>query len=247
MRLITLLTDYHFKDYYLAKVKSRLFKCYPKDHILDICHEIPHFNLEQAAYAFNAMLPEFNDKGLHFIFIHLHYNKNYSIIVANTKTHGTIVAPNNGILGLLQVEFIDFFELNVLPSPFVELAIIEQVSKTELPSLKRIKDPFFLKNKEIRYREKEMTGEIIYTDTYGNSIVNIKRADFDAFTANSIYQIVIRREIIESLSEDYSDNRDAGLVVFFNEQGYLEIANNSGNSEDLLGLKAGMKINIKKN
>lgn len=246
MRFITLLTDYHFKDYYLAKVKTRAMKSFLGDTILDICHEIAPHNIERAGFAFNAMVEEFSPSDIHFIFINLHYQRNYQILVAQTKEHGTIIAPNNGLLGLIKVEFTAFYELPLINSSFIELDIIEKVSKLDISTLKKVENPVLLKNKELRYREGEMTGEIIYCDVYGNNIVNIQKEEFEAFTENSMYEIVVRRENVSTISTDYSDNWDAGVVVFFNHQGFMEISNTSGNTSDLMGLRIGMKINVRK-
>ena len=247
MRFITLLTDYHYKDFYLGKVKSRILRCFSEHRLLDICHGVDSFDLLQTSYAFNGMRSEFSSDDIHFIFVKLHYDKNFKILIAKTKNHGIIVVANNGILGLLNIELEKIYELPVNKGSFVELSLIEQISQIDFSILKECETPFFLKRPEPRITEKEIRGEIMLIDQYGNCISNIHQSVFEPFVQNSIYEICFRREKILSLSDDYSDNREAGAVAIFNEQGWLEIASVEGNGSKLFGLGSQSKISVKKN
>lgn len=247
MRFITLLTDYQFKDFYLSKVKSRVYKLFPEHTLLEICHEIEAYNLKEASYAFNAMLSEFSKEDLHFIFVNLHYEKNYSIVLAQTSEHGTIVAPNNGILGLLNVNIEAVYELPVDKNSFVELDVISKVAELKIESLTKVENPYFLKHPESRENASELKGEVIYIDQYGNCVVNITKENFDRFIETTTYHISFRREKVERISIDYSDNWQAGPAVFFNEQGWMEVSCVHGNASKLFGLKYQTKISVKKN
>jgi S-adenosyl-L-methionine hydrolase (adenosine-forming) len=247
MRFITLLTDYQFKDFYLSKVKSRVYKLFPEHTLLEICHEIEAYNLKEASYAFNAMLPEFSKDDLHFIFVNLHYEKNYSVVLAKTSEHGTIIAPNNGILGLLNVNIETVYELPIEKNSFVELDIMSKVSALNTDFLTKIENPYLLKHPESRENASELRGEVIYIDQYGNCVVNINQTTFDLFVENSVYHINFRREVVERISTDYSDNWQAGPAVFFNEQGWMEVSCVHGNASKLFGLKYQTKISVKKN
>lgn len=248
MNLITLLTDYNYKDFYLAKVKSRVKKLFPKHYLLDISHGISHFNLKEASYAFNALLSEFDNNSVHLIFINIHYEKNYSVIIAETKEHGLIVVPNNGILGLINCEYLNFYSLDVEKNSFIELPILEKIQNLDLSQFNKIETPYLLKEVSPRITDTQIKGEVIYIDGYGNCVTNIKKDEFEAFTNKQSYHISLRiHNKVESISQDYSGNWEAGPAAFFNEQGYLEISSVHGNAAALFGLRYESRIIVKKN
>lgn len=249
MELITLLTDYNHKDFYLAKVKSRLKKHFPNHSTLDISHGVSTFDLKEASYAFNALISEFDGDNIHFILVNIHYEKNYSFVIAETKDHGLIVAPNNGILGLINCDYINFYKLELdQKESFIELTLIEKLKNIDLSALQKIETTYLLKEVSPRITEKELRGEVIYIDSYGNCITNITKTVFEEFVNNESYHIVLRRNnIIERISLDYSDNWEAGPAIFFNEQGNLEVSSVHGNASALFGLKYESRIIVKKN
>ena len=249
MGLITLLTDYKYKDFYLAKVEGRIKRLFTDDYLLHLSHGICNFDLPQAVYNFNALLDEFSKEDFHFIFVNNHYSKNYSFVIAETKKHGFIVCPNNGILGLLNCEYIKFYHLPLTPSSFVEMEVLEKLKTKSklLEELEEFENPMMFRRITTISTEKELKGEVIYIDGYGNCITNIKKSDFEDFIDNQPYHIKVKRHIIERISNDYSDNQEAGISIFFNNQGHLEVSNTHGNASKLLGLQVNSRISVKKN
>lgn len=248
MGLITLLTDYKYQDFYLAKIESRIKKFFAQDYLIHISHGVSSFNLTQTAYNFNALLEDFSPDDWHFIFVNLHYKPNYELVIASTKQHGFIVTSNSGLLGLLNCELKSVYKLPVLKGSFVELEILKLCKeKTEtIKSLSVLENPNLFREKTAQITEREIKGEIIYIDSYGNCIANITKNTFLEFTKQSPYSIKVRREVIESISTDYSDNQEAGITVFFNEQNYLEVACTHGEADKLIGLQLGSRVSVKK-
>ena len=249
MGLITLLTDYKYKDFYLAKVESRIKRLYVGDDLLHLSHGVCNFELTQAAYNFNAIKEDFSSDSWHFIFVNIHYSHNYKIIVAKSKEHGTIVTPDNGLLGLIDCEFEAFYKLPIKENSFPELNILEACQKKDqiIEQLKPIDSPNLFRPITPIVSEREVKGEVIYIDGYGNCITNIDQETFENFTTGQPYFIKVRLERIERISVDYSENRQAGITAFFNHQGHLEIATTHGNASKLLGLQTGSRISVKKN
>lgn len=247
MSFITLLTDYSYKDFYLAKVQSRIKRLFPKFDLLNLSHDVTAYHLGQTAYLFNAMLEEFTASDLHFIWVNLHYAKNYKIIVAQTQEHGTIIAPNNGILGLLTTQIESYHLLDVAPDSFVELAILEKSQELNFSGLKKIDNPFLLQPLELEVTDQYIRGQVIYIDNYGNCITNIDRATFEKFTEGVSFFIKLKRLRIEGISKDYSDDREGGAAVFFNQQGFLEVSSVHGMASNLFGLQYETIISVKKN
>lgn len=247
MSFITLLTDYAYKDFYLAKIQCRIKRLYPKGDLLNLSHEISNHHLGQTAYVFNAMLEEFAPGDLHFIFVNLHYAKQTKILAAKTQNHGTIIAPDNGLLGLLNTPIESYHLLELPTNSFRELDVLDKAQTLDLAALKPYLNPFLLHPLELDICAQFLRGQVIYIDSYGNCITNIDRASFEQFTEGVSFFIKLKRHRIEALSMDYSDDREGGAALFFNQQGFLEIASVHGNASNLFGLQDGTIISVKKN
>ena len=50
MAIITLLSDWGDKDYYTASVKGAILKSLPDAVIVDITHNVPHFDINYASF-----------------------------------------------------------------------------------------------------------------------------------------------------------------------------------------------------
>jgi len=69
-------------------------------------------------------------------------------------------------------------------------------------------------------------------------IVNISKLDFEEHRKGRNFSIVFKRdEVIDKLSNAYSDVPEGEKLAFFNAAGYLEIAINKGNAAGLFGLQ----------
>jgi S-adenosylmethionine hydrolase len=83
-----------------------------------------------------------------------------------------------------------------------------------------------------------LEGQIIFIDNFENVIVNINKVEFEEHRKGRKFSIVFKRdEMIEKLSNSYSDVPEGEKLAFFNSAGYLEIAINKGNAAGLFGLQ----------
>jgi S-adenosylmethionine hydrolase len=254
MKFITLTTDYDLRDFYLAKVKSRLYRAFPDHYLLDLHHHVnlqhpnEKHNLKNTAYSFNAMLGELDELCINLIFVFSHYSPDYFYVVAKTKSHGYIIAPNNGILGLIDTEYLSFKKLNVAHDSFPELDVIKQLKALNLDfeQLEVLENPYLSRVLPAKIVGEKLRGEIIYIDGYHNCITNITKQAFEEFTQQQGYEIEIRSQKVLSISENYSQVREGGFAVFFNSQNLLEISFIQDSAKNLLGLKMASTINIKK-
>ena len=81
-------------------------------------------------------------------------------------------------------------------------------------------------------------GQIIYIDNFENVIVNISKIEFEEHRKGRNFSIIFKRdEVIDKLSNNYSDVPKSDKLAFFNSAGYLEIAINNGNAAGLFGLQ----------
>jgi len=65
----------------------------------------------------------------------------------------------------------------------------------------------------------------------------ITKEEFEKQGNGRSFKIVFTREVIETLSENYSSVNEGELLAWFNSAGYLEIAMNGGKMAGLFGLQ----------
>ena len=67
MTIITLISDYGVKDHFVAALKGTLLNAISDVYFVDISHEIPPFNLKEAAYVLLNSYLHFPKKTIHLL------------------------------------------------------------------------------------------------------------------------------------------------------------------------------------
>ncbi|AUC80165.1 MAG: S-adenosylmethionine hydrolase [Nonlabens sp.] len=252
MPIITLTTDFGWKDPYVGAVKGAIYKELENVNIVDISHEVTPFNIAEAAYIIKNAYHSFPDGTIHIIGVDAEHTPENIHIAVLLKGHFFICA-DNGVLALI---------MNKLrPEKLVEINIHDRISSnfTTLDAfvstachiarggtlevigkpISRIRaisgvTPKISETKNIIY------GQVIYIDNYGNSVANINKEIFEQIGKGRKFELSARNERFDKIFKRYSDiinfdddekKRDVdgkGLVIF-NSAGYIEIATYKSN------------------
>ncbi|MDX5325079.1 MAG: SAM-dependent chlorinase/fluorinase [Bacteroidota bacterium] len=262
MALITLTSDYGWKDHYLAGVKGRFFRELESPQIVDITHDIQPFNLQEAAFVLHRAFPDFPEGSIHIALIDEIPEKGKGLLVALFKGHYFLMADNGLLSLILRDENPDMVltldlrneHLDQPTQQFVRAAAhLYRGGKMEL--LGRRTEEWVVwnhLNPTIISESRIIKGHVVYVDNYGNLITNIHRAMLRNLgtEANASVTTPRFRKSIPLVSA-YSDGRNQGdLLSLFNADGYLEVGvfksmgfHHNGASS-LLGLKVGDEINL---
>lgn len=248
MGVITLTSDWGIKDPYLASVKGTLLTQLPEVTIVDISHQVPPFDLNQASFIIRNCYKSFPQGTIHVIGI----NTEASIETPHTlviyEGH-YFIGADNGIFSLIfdhppeqiieldvfqDSDYFTFSERDVFIKVAVHIASgkpLDQLgdSKTsvnQLLSFQPVVDGQVIK------------GKVIFIDSYENLITNITKSLFKTVGKGSRFQITFRNPqyVIRTLSSSYSDVPEGEMLAIFGTTGYLEIALNRGNASSLLGI-----------
>ncbi|MCK5392545.1 MAG: SAM-dependent chlorinase/fluorinase, partial [Deltaproteobacteria bacterium] len=92
-----------------------------------------------------------------------------------------------------------------------------------------IESPVLLDFPEPTITENEIIGEVIYTDSFGNLITNIKGDLIKGYS-----RIHIDKFIIDSVAGFYQDAGNAELLAIIGSSGFLEISVNQGSASELI-------------
>lgn len=255
MAIITLTTDLGSKDFYQAALKGSLLKLLPQVNLVDISHDIPAYNIPQAAFVLKNAFHYFPNETVHLVGIDSVYQEHTRYLAMRYKDH-FFVGSDNGIFSLLFdeepeeiVEVNIMQDLNFLHFPLSDILAKAACHLAKGGKLKEIGLP-------MNSIEQRMTlqpviegdiirGSVIYIDAFQNVITNITKELFTRQQRKRNFSLYFRRnESISSLSWHYNEVPEGEKLCLFGISNHLEIAINKGNASGLLGLHLGDIVRI---
>lgn len=248
MALLTLTTDIGPRDFLVGAVKGRLLSTNPDSTLVDITHSLPPFNFPQAAYVCRNAIRHYPPFTFHVVLANLFDRKSDHLLMVYHNQQYILCADNGLITMILEQKP----ELVIgLPLPdqahYNTLSIAELMGKAikQLQtgmSLQQIGTPdiAIVEKNAIKpyFSENWIEGHIIFIDHFENIVLNVTREDFESQRKGRPFKIVFKRdEVIDKISDHYSDVPEGEKLALFNSAGYLEIAINKGNAAGLFGLQ----------
>lgn len=256
MAVITLTTDLGLKDYYVSSIKGAILSQCPDVRIIDITHNLPRFDIAQAAFIIRNVRKEFPPGTIHIIGV---------MPAATPETpHVAVEAEGQYFIGADNGMFSLIFDR--APDKIVELTISQDTDFLTFPT----KDIFVkaachlarggtlevIGGPKDAVMEKSIfkpivdahtiKGTVIYIDYFGNVITNITQQLFKEALKGRKFFIACKDPSynIKTISKDYSNVPVNELVALFGATGFLEIAINIGNASKLLKIELGDIIRI---
>ena len=266
MSIITLITDFGYKDQFVAQMKGEIYVNNPQSRVVDISHNISPFNIMEAAYILENSYKSFPENTIHIIDVDTEKNKEKKHIIVKLDNH-FFVTSDNGIMSILSqnINFQEIYEISI----HSELRPIESSLKTftkvachlskggkpeivgkKINKLRNVKNlkPF------VNSENTQIISSVIYIDHFGNVVTNIKKSFFDEIGKGRKFEISARNYKFNKIYRSYSDiinfninedqRSDEGkALIIFNTNNYLQISiyrsnpDNVGTAATLLGLK----------
>jgi S-adenosylmethionine hydrolase len=265
MAIITLTTDFGEKDHFTGATKGAIYSELPDVNIVDISHKVSPFNIPEAAYIIQNAYNSFPKGTIHIIGIDSELHAENKHIAMKLDDHYFICA-NNGIMSMICSEIAPekMVEINIhdkiqtsfpVLDVFVKVAChiarggtLEVIGKP-IDTIKPINNlkPYVNADKT------KIIGRVIYIDTYGNVVTNVRKSFFETLQKGRNFEITARQYKFKTIYNKYSDfvnfevpkekrqDEGKGLVVF-NSGGFLEIAmyksdsKKHGSAATLMGL-----------
>jgi len=273
MSIITLITDFGHKDYFVGALKGKILSEQKDAVIVDISHEIDLFNTLEASYCIEAAYSNFPKGTIHIIGVDSERVDNTQHIAMQWDDHYFICA-DNGILNPLIQKIIpqkivtitihdrlntDVSDMDVFAAVACHISrggLLNVIGK-EIKSLKSVS----VLTSAISDDLAEIKGQIVYIDSFGNCVTNISQKQFNDTVRGRKFEIIIKNKKISRLHRNYSDfpisdtkqlkDLEGDFLALFNENGYLEIAiyksnpKTVGSASTLLGLHFRDSISVK--
>ncbi len=248
MALVTFMSDFGTEDHYVAAVKAAILKGNPSIQIVDISHDIYPSDIGHASYVLKNVFRDFPANTVHLCAVDLNSREPSSMIAIKLEEH-YFVGPDSGLFSLLSQQrpsaIIDINKLKPVNTTFEAKDILAPIASAlasgknihEMgPALDQLK---VLYSRQLKVTKREISGNIIRVDTYGNLITNIIKSEFDTITkinGNKPFEVCFGRERTRKINTSFSEVESGEFYVLFNSSGYLQIGINKGNASELLGL-----------
>jgi S-adenosylmethionine hydrolase len=246
--VITLLSDWGHTDHYVAAVKGAILRLLPEAHIIDISHEVEHFNLKHASFIFSQAFQHFPEGTAHILAIDTVESLKQSHIVVEAFGQ-YFIGADNGLIPLVLGREPDKIIILQIPQDtgyftfptrdrFVRAAChlvqgkpIEELGETT-NSIK------VLRHMNANIEKDIIKGLVMYVDGFENAITNITEKEFREVVGNKPFTINFKRPDykIHKIVQAYGDVNVIEMCALFSTSGYLQIAVNRGKAATLLGL-----------
>jgi S-adenosyl-L-methionine hydrolase (adenosine-forming) len=254
MSIITITTDFGLKDWYVACMKGVILSINPKATIVDICHEIPAQDINSAAYIIsNASYFPINT--VHVVVVDPEVGSSRLPLIVLLSNSQIYVFPNNGLLTYLLQKYSivkafvienQEFMLGNKSSTFHGRDVFAPVAAfaslgVELDRFgPEITEIVSLPIHPLQIEAKHITGQVVYTDIFGNVLTNIHKSQINS----NILSCEIAGVVIEDIGEKYCDVESYKIIVIFSSEGYVEVSVNKGNAAKRLNCEVGAEVRV---
>ncbi|MDJ0364877.1 SAM-dependent chlorinase/fluorinase [Hymenobacter sp. H14-R3] len=274
MGVLTLLTDFGYRDHYVAALRARLLRLAPALPVMDITHGVEPYNIAHAVHVLRAVFRDFPAGTTHLITVS-DYGASAAGAVAAPAWYAAqyeghfFVAADNGLLPLLcdgvpaQVVRL---EASAPVAPAAAILVAGNLQPTALnptrdvlaPAAVRLAlghplstlgppatDLYLLTNRQLRLQDNRITGHVAHVDHYGNLVTNISREAVEVVGRGRPVAVHFGREVVRELRPHFAAAPPGEIVCTFNPQGCLCVAINQGHASELLGLYFDSQVDVR--
>ncbi|MEQ1948779.1 MAG: SAM-dependent chlorinase/fluorinase [Bryobacteraceae bacterium] len=259
-RLITFTTDFGTTDHFAGAMKGVIAGIAPNARVIDITHEIPPYDINQAGFVIAQAWSYFPKGTIHVVVVDPGVGSARRPILVEACGQ-LFIGPDNGVFSMIydavphKVRAItnDKVFRKTISRTFhgrdVFAPAAAHLAKGMKPAQmgKIIHDEVRSWNgqpskigttKAARWR-----GAILKVDRFGNLITNFHIDRFEDVKTHAI-ELRAGKEKIRRLALTYSEAEIGDLFVIFGSSGYLEIAANQANAAARIGCSAGAPVEL---
>jgi S-adenosylmethionine hydrolase len=255
--IITLTTDFGYKDPFIAEMKGVILSINPYASIVDITHDIEPFNIAEAAFVIGSSYRYFPSRTIHAVVVDPGVGSERRPLIIETRGH-MFVGPDNGVFSSILQE--------AQSAECVEILNTDYVIRKESPTFQgrdvfasvaawlsrgvslsdvgpRLAAPITIRIPGSQMLERGLTGEVLYIDRFGNAITNITEKDLALI--GSYYQVEIKGHSVSPVAY-YARAAAGALNCLVNSSGYLEIFSYRDSASGRFEIRKGDAIVVSK-
>ncbi len=260
--IITLTTDFGYKDPFVGIMKGVILNINPLANIVDITHDISPQNILEAAFAIEMSFESFPPKTIHVVVVDPGVGSVRRPILVITGHH-YFVGPDNGIFSriynlmhetltvihitaehyFLPQRSSTFHGRDIFAPMAAWLSRGINVSNFGNPITDYVNIPIPV---PVVSKENTIEGDVIYIDRFGNAITNIQTQKIEELLGSNPegrLRVIIKGKEAP-LKNYYSEAEDNGLYSLINSFGYLELFAHMGNASSDFGIAVDEKVSV---
>jgi S-adenosylmethionine hydrolase len=261
LRLITLLTDFGDRDWFVASMKGAILSIHPQARIVDLSHQIAPHRIDEAGYFLKSCYREFPEGTIHVVVVDPGVGSERRVIIVKSAGY-FFLAPDNGVLSYIfddeqpvEVREIDrrkfrrespghTFDGRDLFAPAAARLAKDEPFESYGPV---IGDYRTFEIAQPSWEQTILVGEIVYVDRFGNLISNLTQQHLEeARTVAMGRQLSLRigERIIEGVVNSYSEGMAENPSALINSNGKLEVFLKEASAADSLQVRRGGRIEV---
>ncbi len=257
--IITLLTDFGTRDSYAAQMKGVILGINPRALIVDISHDIEPQAIMQGAMCLDEAFDAFPAGTIHVVIVDPDVGTTRRRIAAEVGSQ-RFVGPDNGLLTFLsrrhaiqRVHHLNSTQFHRHPmcATFHGRDLFSPVAAhwSLGADITQFGDPVTAPLAELRVprvdkQEREILGEVLAIDRFGNITSNISGSDLPLEFPATIFTHIAGQQL-NRLSSYYSEHPPGALLALIGSSGRLEVAQNLGNAAETLQVSVGDEVYVK--
>ncbi len=251
--VITLLSDWHLRDPYVAMLKGSLLQTLPNAQIIDITHYVDKFNILQTALLMKSCYSAFPDGSIHLILTNMSLNSTFSPVMLNHNGH-YFIGEDNGVFHLMFGQEVALKGLQLSDNKENTLSqIIQWLQLITTDSLNKNNTQTYLNFKRMFVQESEyisenqqIEGNIVYIDAFNNAITDIPVKMFEEKGQQRPFTATIHSKGVWKMNRYFQhyESADDEMYLCSNALGFLEVASYQADVAILADLEPGDKIII---
>ena len=254
--IITLLTDFGYKDHYVGVMKGVILGINPQIKIVDISHNISPHNILEGAITLSNAFSYFPKGTIHVAVVDPGVGSKRKPIVVSGEKY-IFVGPDNGIFGLVYNQLKEF-KVYELTNPRLFLNPVSvtfhgrDIFAPAAAYLSKGLSPREVGEEINEYQkvsipvphigEKIIRGNIIYFDFFGNAVTNINRSHLNIIGKKEFLKVKIGEKVIPKIFHHYQEVEKGKPLALIGSSELLEISVREGNASKLLDLKEGDEV-----
>ena len=242
------MTDFGTRDAYVAAMKGVILQAAPQANVVDVTHEIERHNILHGAFVLRHTVPWFPPGTVHVVVVDPGVGSPRRILVGRFAGQ-FVVAPDNGVISLLQRD-VRAEEMRVVENRRLMLAQVSSTfhgrdimapvaahlaTGTSLHDVGPATDRAeVLQLPEAKLdAEYKLTGQLLYTDHFGNLITNIARSDL-ALTFKHRVDVEVRLDgtSVGPIRKAYQEVAPGEPLALIGSSDMVEIAVHGGSASE---------------
>jgi S-adenosylmethionine hydrolase len=259
VRIITLTTDFGRDSSYVAAMKGVIFSINPAAMIVDISHAIAPQNIAEGAFMLGEATRWFPPNTIHVAVVDPGVGTDRKIVYASVGNQ-RYVCPDNGLLSyvcherqphqVVEVTNRSLFLPEVSPTFHGRDIMAPVAAHLSLGLLPEKLGPRFDRLNLFEWPRSRrlvncITGRIMFADSFGNLITNVRREDLPSDVRPANFVVEAARQRFAGIVNTYADSPAGAPVALYGSSGLLELAIVQGNAARQLQIPLGDDISIR--